>query len=293
MIKRRISNKRNLYGYAFISPAVIMFSVFYIYPMFRSFYLSLFEWNIVGDKNFIGFDNFKTLFTDERFINSVKSSLHFTFFSIVIMMFISFWIAYAFTNSIRFKNLLQSMIFTPVILTLVGVVVAWKFMFQSTGLISYMFIELFHVRVPWLTSPNIAPYSMIIVNVWKFTGLYMIMFLAGLLNIPEVYYEAATVDGAGFWQKLRYITLPQLKNTIILVFTSCLLFTAGNFGLPYVLTEGGPSQATEILPVLIYVEAFRFTKMGYASAMSIVYFIAVLLFTVIQLRVFRSKEINN
>lgn len=117
----------------------------------------------------------------------------------------------------------------------------------------------------------------------------MVMFLAGLLNIPEVYYEAAEIDGAGFWSKLIYITIPQLKNTIILALVSCVIFTFGAFEQQYVMTGGGPARSTEVLGLLIYKEAFEYNKFGYASAISVVFFITLLFFSIIQLRIFKSE----
>ncbi len=158
------------------------------------------------------------------------------------------------------------MIFLPVVLTMVAIAVVWQFMFQSTGLLSYLFLKIFDINMQWLTSIKVAPYAMILVYVWKVTGYYMVIFIAGLLNIPNVYYEAATVDGAGFWGKLVHITLPQLKNTIILAFVSCVIFSFGTFAQQYVMTEGGPSRSTEVLSFLIYKTAFHYTKFGYSSA---------------------------
>jgi multiple sugar transport system permease protein len=289
--RRKISyyNKVQNYGYIFIAPSVIMFFVFLIYPIFSSFYLSFFDWELVKPKIFVGFENFIKLFNDARFINSYKVTIHFTFISVLVIMILSFWIAMFFTAKLKFKNVFQSLIFLPVIFTMVAVAVVWRFMFQSTGLLSYI-VTIFGLTIPWLTSSKIAPYSMILVYIWKMTGFYMIMFIAGLLNIPEIYYEAAEIDGAGFWSKLIHITIPQLKNTIILTFVSCVIFTFGAFEQQFVMTEGGPANSTEILGLYIYKEAFKYNKFGYASAISVVYFITLLIFSIIQLRIFKFDE---
>jgi ABC-type sugar transport system permease subunit len=171
---------------------------------------------------------------------------------------------------------------------MVAIAVVWKFMFQTTGLLSIIFFNIFGLNIPWLTSAVVTPYAVIMVYVWRYTGFYMVMFIAGLLDIPETYYEAATIDGAGFWGQLIYITIPQLKNTLILVFVSCVIFSFGSFALQFVMTEGGPSRSTEIIALLIYKEAFHFTKFGYSSAMSVVYFITLLVFSVVQLKIFKS-----
>jgi len=283
-------NKLQSYGYIFILPSVIMFSIFSVYPMLNSLYLSLFEWNLVSKKIFIGFKNFINLFSNAEFLNSYKITFHFTFFSMLIIMILAFFLALAFTTKIRFKNILQSTIFLPVIFTTVAVGVIWNFMFQNTGLLSYIFALIFKLNIPWLTSTKVAPYAMILVHVWKMTGFYMVLFLAGLLDIPETYYEAAKLDGASFWQTLIYITIPQLKNTIVLVSVSIIIFSFGTFDLQYVMTAGSPAGSTKVLGLLIYKEAFEFNKFGYASAISVVFFITLLFFSIIQFGLYNKSE---
>jgi len=282
-------NKLQRHGYVFILPTLLFFSIFLIIPMFSAFQLSLFKWNLVGPMIYVGLENFIKLFKNERFWNSYLVTLHFTFLTVIIITFISFWMALALTSKLlRFKNVLQSMIFLPVVLMMVPVAVVWQFMFQTTGLLSVIFLNIFRFNIPWLTSTKITPYAMILVYVWKYTGFYMVMFIAGLLDIPEVCYEAATIDGAGFWTRLIHITIPQLRNTLILVLVSCTIFTFGTFPLQYVMTEGGPSRSTEVLSLLIYKEAFMYTKFGYSAAISVVFFLTLLIFSVIQLRIFKS-----
>lgn len=285
-------NKLQRHGYVFILPTLLFFSIFLIIPMFNAFQLSLFKWNLVSPKLYIVLRNFIKLFNNERFWNSYLVTLHFTFLTVIIITFISFWMALTLTSKLlRFKNVLQSMIFLPVVLMMVPVAVVWQFMFQTTGLLSVIFLNIFGFNIPWLTSTKITPYAMILVYAWKYTGFYMVMFIAGLLDIPEVYYEGATIDGAGFWAKLIHITIPQLKNTLILVLVSCIIFTFGTFPLQYVMTEGGPSRSTEVLALLIYKEAFMYTKFGYSAAISVVFFLTLLIFSVIQLRIFKSGTI--
>lgn len=285
-------NKLQRHGYVFILPTLIFFSIFLIVPMLNAFQLSLFKWNLVSPKVYIVLKNFIKLFQNERFWNSYLVTLHFTFLTVIIITFISFWMALALTSKLlRFKNVLQSMIFLPVVLMMVPVAVVWQFMFQTTGLLSVIFLNIFGFNIPWLTSTKITPYAMILVYAWKYTGFYMVMFIAGLLDIPEVYYEGATIDGAGFLAKLIHITIPQLKNTLILVLVSCIIFTFGTFPLQYVMTEGGPSRSTEVLALLIYKEAFMYTKFGYSAAISVVFFLTLLIFSIIQLRIFKSGTI--
>jgi ABC-type sugar transport system permease subunit len=193
---------------------------------------------------------------------------------------------------IRWKNLWQSLIFLPVVLSIVAVGVVWEFMYQSTGLISIVVRNLVGVSPAWLTDTRAAPYAMIITYVWKVVGYYMVIYIAGLLDIPSSYYEAARIDGAGFWGQLFYITIPSLKNTIVLAVVSSVIFTFGQFSIQYVITKGGPSRSTEILALLIYRQAFDFSRFGYSAAISVLFFLTLLVFSLIQLRLFRSGTVG-
>lgn len=284
------NKKIQIAGLYFVLPTLIIYGIFLIYPMITAFHYSFFKWNLLSEKKYVGLSNFAKMINDKRFWNSYITTFHFTLVSIVLIIILSFILALILEKSFKFKNVFQSAIFIPVILTMVSIAVVWQFMFQSTGILSNLFIDLFGTKVKWLTSTKIAPYSMILVNVWKMTGYYMIIFIAGLLNVPNTFYEAARVDGANYFERLIYITLPQMKNTFILVFVSGVIFSFAAFPQQYVMTEGGPGRSTEVLALLIYKQAFEFTKFGYSSSISVAFFASLLLFSIIQLRLFKSES---
>jgi len=284
------NKKIQIAGFYFVLPILIIYGIFLIYPMITAFHYSFFKWNLLSEKKYVGLSNFAKMINDKRFWNSYITTFHFTLISIVLIIILSFILALILEKSFKFKNIFQSAIFIPVILTMVSIAVVWQFMFQSTGILSNLFIDLFGTKVKWLTSTKIAPYSMILVNVWKMTGYYMIIFIAGLLNVPNTFYEAARVDGANYFERLIYITLPQMKNTFILVFVSGVIFSFAAFPQQYVMTEGGPGRSTEVLALLIYKQAFEFTKFGYSSSISVAFFASLLLFSIIQLRLFKSES---
>ena len=284
------NKKIQIAGFYFVLPTLIIYGIFLIYPMITAFHYSFFKWNLLSEKKYVGLSNFAKMINDKRFWNSYITTFHFTLISIVLIIIISFFLALVLEKSFKFKNVFQSAIFVPVVLTMVSIAVVWQFMFQSTGILSNLFIDLFGTKVKWLTSTKIAPYSMILVNVWKMTGYYMIIFIAGLLNVPNTFYEAARVDGANYFERLIYITLPQMKNTFILVFVSGVIFSFAAFPQQYVMTEGGPGRSTEVLALLIYKQAFEFTKFGYSSSISVAFFASLLLFSIIQLRLFKSES---
>ena len=284
------NKKIQIAGFYFVLPTLIIYGIFLIYPMITAFHYSFFKWNLLSEKKYVGLSNFAKMINDKRFWNSYITTFHFTLISIVLIIILSFILALILEKSFKFKNIFQSAIFIPVILTMVSIAVVWQFMFQSTGILSNLFIDLFGTKVKWLTSTKIAPYSMILVNVWKMTGYYMIIFIAGLLNVPNTFYEAARVDGANYFERLIYITLPQMKNTFILVFVSGVIFSFAAFPQQYVMTEGGPGRSTEVLALLIYKQAFEFTKFGYSSSISVAFFASLLLFSIIQLKLFKSES---
>ena len=277
-------------GFFFVLPTLIVYGIFLIYPMLSAFHYSFFKWNMISESKFVGLKNYIRMFGDRRFWNSYYTTFHFTLISIFIIVLLAFLLALLFQEKMILKNFFQSSIFVPVILTMVAIAVVWQFMFQSTGVFSNIFLDIFGINIKWLTSKSIAPYSMILVNVWKITGYYMIIFIAGLLNIPQIYYEAAKVDGASYLQRLFFITLPQLKNTFILAFVSGVIFSFAAFPQQYVMTEGGPARSTEVLALLIYKQAFEFTKFGYSSAISVAFFITLLVFSIIQFKIFQSES---
>jgi ABC-type sugar transport system permease subunit len=277
------------HGYLFILPTLVFFSLFLIYPMVSAFRLSFFDWNLLAPKVFVGWKNFIRMASDSNVINSYVRTLHFSGISVVAINLLAFAFALLFgSRLLGWKNFWQSLVFLPVVLSIVAVGVVWEFMFQSTGLIPVLLRKLIGTSPAWLTNTKAAPYAMIMVYVWKSVGYYMVIYIAGLLDVPVSYYEAARIDGAGFWGQLWYITLPSLRNTIALAVVSCVIFTFGQFSIQYVITRGGPARSTEILSLQIYRQGFELSRFGYASAISVLFFLTMMLFSLLQLRLFKS-----
>jgi ABC-type sugar transport system permease subunit len=281
------------HGYVFILPTLIFFSIFLVYPMISAFRLSFFDWNLLKPKVFIGLKNFLTMVKDSRTINSYMRTLHFSGISVAAINILAFVFAIMFSSRLlRWKNFWQSLIFLPVVLSIVAVGVVWEFMYQSTGLIPVILRKLLNTSPAWLTNTKAAPYAIIITYVWKSVGYYMVIYIAGLLDVPTSFYEAARIDGAGFWGQLLYITIPSLKNTIALAVVSCVIFTFGQFSIQFVITQGGPSRSTEIIALLIYRQAFELSRFGYSAAISVLFFLTMLIFSLIQLRLFKSGAVG-
>jgi ABC-type sugar transport system permease subunit len=281
------------HGYVFILPTLIFFSLFLIYPIISAFRLSLFEWNLLAPKEFVGLKNIIKMVGDPRVLNSFLRTIHFSAVSVAAINILAFIFAIMLgSRLLRYKNFWQSLIFLPVVLSIVAVGVVWEFMYQGTGILPILLRKIIGVSPAWLTDTRVAPYAVIITYVWKSVGYYMVIYIAGLLNVPVSYFEAARIDGASFWAQLFYITIPTLRNTIALALVSCIIFTFGQFSIQYVITRGGPSRSTEILSLLIFREAFELGKFGYSSGISVLFFLTLLVFSLIQLRLFKSGAIG-
>ena len=286
------NSKLQNYGYVFILPTLFFFTVFLIYPMISAFRLSLYEWNLLSPAKFVGLKNFVAMLKDQRVLNSYYRTIQFSAISVFAINLLAFVFALMFASRlIKYKNFLQSLVFLPVILSIVAVGVVWEFMYEGNGLISLIARKLIGTSPAWLTNTKVTPYSMIIVYVWKSVGYYMVIYIAGLMDVPQTYYEAACIDGAGFWRQLFGITLPNIKNTIALAVISCIIFTFGQFAIQFVITKGGPSRSTEILSLLIYTVAFKLSKFGYSASISVLFFLTLLIFSIFQLRLFKSGSV--
>jgi ABC-type sugar transport system permease subunit len=283
--------KLQRHGYVFIAPTLVLFCVFLIYPMLSAFDLSLFDWNLISAKRYVGLKNFGAMLRDPLVANSYLRTFTFCALTVAGTNILAFAFALMLqSNMAKMRNFLQSLIFLPVVLSLVAVGVVWELMFQSTGLISVAVRAVFGSSPAWLTNTRAAPFAMVIIATWKSVGFYMVMYIAGLLDIPETFYEAARIDGAGFWRQLSRITVPSLKNTFALTIVSSIIFSFGQFAIQYVITKGGPSHSTEILALLIYRQGFELYKFGYSSALSVLFFMTLLAFSLIQLKLMKAEE---
>ncbi len=182
------------------------------------------------------------------------------------------------------------MLFIPTILPLLSVTLVWKLLFNLRGVVNAFLLPFGVAPIAWLTDARYANLALIITSWWHATSYYMILFLAGLQAVPIVYQEAAALDGANAWQRLRHVILPLMWPTIVLVVVLSIINGFRTFALQYVMTNGGPGNATEIVPLLIYKTAFAFLDMGGATAMSVVYFLLILAFSLVQLRIMQGNR---
>jgi len=284
-------NKSGIQALLFLSPTLIIVLTFIVFPIFFSFYLSFHEWNMFSaNQKFVGLENYTRLLGDTEFWQVLKNTLIYTIGTVPVNMAFSLAVAYALIRNIKGKKLLRTMFFAPVIISPVAAAVIWRWLYDPNyGLVNYS-LNIFGIDpINWLNHPQGAMAALIIVGIWKYFGINMVLFSAGLQAIPEHYYEAAEIDGAGRWAKFWNITLPLLAPTTFFILIMSMITSIQVFDLVYVLTSGGPLGSTEVLVVYLYDHAFKFFNMGYASAVAYVMFAILIVLTLVQVKYMKSK----
>jgi multiple sugar transport system permease protein len=275
----------------FLSPTLVIFTAFILFPVFFSFYLSFQKWNMFsGDSTFVGLDNYARMIQSEEFWMVLKNTAIYTFGTIPLNMALSLWVAYILNKKIIGKKFLRTAFFAPVIISPVAAAVIWRWLYDPNfGLVNYAVALVGIDPVNWLNEPTAAMFALIIMGVWKTFGINMVLFSAGLQGIPETYYEAADLDGASKWDKFWRITVPLLSPTTFFIMIMSMISSFQVFDIVYVLTSGGPLGSTKVLVFYVYEYAFKFFEMGYASAISYFLFAILFILTMLQVKYMKSK----
>jgi len=277
-------------GLLLVMPAVIFFAAFMLYPFLSAFWYSLTSWDLVGPPRFVGLRNYVRLLQDEDFWNAARVTAYYTFGLLVPMLPLSLLLAMLLDRRLRGRAFYQGVLFAPAVLAAVVVSMIWRVVYMPQGGLYLLFTAPFGLtNIPWLNDVHWAMPALIIVGIWKNVGYYMVIFLAGLQGISPTFYEAARVDGASTWQQFRRITLPLLRPIMLFVAVVSMTKAFQGFTAAYTLTGGGPADATKVLPLLVYENAFSFNKMGYASAIAVIMFVVLLALTLIQFRTLKSE----
>ena len=270
---------------------LLLFLGFRLYPMIMAAQISFQRYDLLNPPRWIGLDNYAYIFTNERILTSFKVTALFVVGQTIPLIFVALVLALVLYSLPRFRHLFELTFYFPVIMTTVVASLIWLTLFYPRGLLDQLVSPWFPAGVPWLTSPVLALPSVILVDLWKSTGYYMIILLAGLLGIPGEFLEAASIDGAGTWQRIRHILLPLLRPQMMFVVIIALINAFQAFDSFYVLTRGGPADATRVLPIEIYLRAFELLEMGRSAAVSMVLFVVLVVLSLIQLRVFRTEDL--
>jgi multiple sugar transport system permease protein len=276
--------EEHVFGWLFILPVVIGVGFFQFYPIGVSIYASLTNWTGLNEPTFIGAENYTRLITADRFFRlTMRNTIYYTLGSIPLSMSVALILALLCNRSMRMVYWYRTAFFAPNVTSTVAISLVWFWLYApDVGLFNW-FLSLFGIQGPaWLSSLTWAMPAVIVVGVWQHVGYPMLILLAGLQGVPESLYEAAKLDGAGPLYRFRHVTLPLLTPSIFFLLITQFISSFQVFGLIYVMTQGGPANATNVYIHYLYQNAFAFGRLGYASAMAWVLFLIIALITLVQ-----------
>ncbi|MFJ6197361.1 carbohydrate ABC transporter permease [Micromonospora sp. NPDC092111] len=289
--RRRRSRQRRrtaVAAVAFLAPSLVLLLAFWIGPMIGTAWVSLQDWNLIGEPSFVGLDNYTELWGDAEFHAALGHTLLYLVGYLPLVFCLGLGVALLLDARLPAMTLYRATFFLPVISSWVAVSLLWKWLLNpADGLVNRL-LGMVGVTGPgWWTDPDWAMPSVILASVWKDAGFVAVILLAGLQAIPGDVLEAAAIDGAGWWRRLRSVTLPMLSPSIFFVLVVSLINGFQVFDQVWVMTEGGPGGASSVVVEQIVKYAFSYGRVGYASAMSIVLFAVILLVTLVQIRLQR------
>jgi multiple sugar transport system permease protein len=280
----------------FVTPALGLIAVFFALPVLAAFGLSLTDFDIyaiadAGNVRFVGFDNYAELGRNPLFWAALRNTFYFVLVGGPLSVVVSLGAALLVNARLaRWKSFFRTAYFAPVVTTLVAVAIVWRFLYHpSYGPINYLLGRVGIGPIDWLGDPNWAMPAIIVLAVWKNFGYNMLIFIAGLQNIPDDLYDAADLDGANWWHRFRHVTLPMLGPTFLFVGVVTMIGYFQLFAEPYVMTQGGPLKSTLSVVLLMYEEGFRWWRIGNAAAIAFVLFVIMLALTLLQFRL-RPRE---
>jgi multiple sugar transport system permease protein len=293
---RRPSVRRNQSraAWLFLSPSLLVLALFLFWPMIQAGYLSFTDYSLLQPAHWTGTANYTRLFHDSAVRNALINTAVYTVVCTPISVLLALALAVLLNTRVLFRGFLRTAVFLPFVISLGVVSIAWTFLLDpNIGLISYSLANVgFVTQQGFLTDPNWAMTAVIAVGVWKNSGFYMLMYLAGLQGIPIAMYEAARVDGAGPWQRFRSVTWPLLANQTLLISVIATITNIQAFDQIFVMTQGGPFFKTETIVPLIYRTGFTELEFGYASAISWVLMGIILVIALLQVAYFRRRAVQ-
>lgn len=289
----RMHRRHYLHAYLFISPVIVLFTLFRIWPSLQTLYFSFFKVELLkGRLTYIGLQNFADLIQDELFRRAIANTLIYVATIVPISAFVAMMLAVVFTEQFRLREFFKAVYFAPMVTSTVAAAVVWWWLYNPQfGLFNSVLRSLHLPEQPWLLSSRMALPSVIIFSIWKTLGYNMVIYIAGLQAIPAMFYEAATIDGAGAVQRFTRITLPLLAPTTAFILIYNTIFAFQVFDQVLVLTGGGPAFSTNVVVLELYNQAFQRYRFGYASAEAMVLFLFILGVTVLQYFYSRRYEV--
>ncbi len=291
--KRKLKAKYRLNILLFVLPAFISLIVFWIYPILRSCFISFTDWDFMTpDYHMVGLKNYMSLFRDSRFYNALWNTLVFTVGTLVPTIVFGLILALLMQKKFRGKGILEFILFSPWITPTVAISIVWTWIFQPDKGLANLVLGFFGLPgLKWISSSQTAMFSVILVTVWKSVGYAMIFYLSALEKVPESQYEAASLDGAGGWQKLWYITIPSISPTTFFLMIITMINALQAYDQIQILTQGGPTGSTRTLLYMYYQLGFEEFKMSQATATAVIMILITAGLSLIQFKV-SEKWVN-
>lgn len=284
-----IKKKDIIAGYLFILPWIIGFLAFIAFPVIMTLLLGFYEWNLLDPPKLVGVKNYVELFKDPLFWQSLKVTLFYAVLSVPLQLIFALFIALLLERECYGLSIYRALYYLPSVLPGVAVALLWMWIFNPEfGILNFLLWKIFRIQGPaWLSDEHWVIPALVLMSLWGVGG-GMIIYLGGLKNIPNQLYEAAELDGCNFWQRFRFITLPMLSPVVFFNVVIGIIGAFQTFTQAYVMTNGGPNNATLFYVLYLYRNAFQYLRMGYASALAWILFLIVLVLT---LSVFKSSSI--
>ena len=293
MLKRINIKKINISAYLFLVIPMAVYLTFFVIPNFGSLFYSFFKWNGLDPvKDFVGLVNYIRLFKSPVFLLTLKNTVFYTLALILGYNIFGLLIAILIYKKSKIHSFFRTVYFLPAIFSSVSVGLVWSFIYDPNigALNTFLkYIGLENLTTSWLSNSKIAIFSIVLIHIWATIGYAMVVYIAGLQDIPEELYEAAEVDGVNIFQKFFYVTVPLLRNSIMINIVLATVNGFISFDFVYIMTRGGVNHSSEVLATLLYREGFNYSNIGYSSAISVFLVIIVLLISVIQTQTIQEK----
>lgn len=286
--KTPLARRKALWGLALIAPNTIGLFYFFGYPILQSFITAFYDWNAFKPRKFVGFENFIELYSDPIFRQSLQNTFQLLLLVVPVEMMLALGVAMLLNQKLKGQLIFRTAYFLPVVTSTVAASIVWTWIFQPRyGLLGNLLEPFGLLDTAWLTRPNLVLYPIAVVSIWQRMGFDMVLFLAGLQNIPRTLYEAAKIDGANRWQQFRYVTLPMLSPTTFLILVLAIITNMQTFDQVYIMTartiRGGVGGSARTLSLYLYERGFLDSEYGNASAIAFVLFVIILTITIFQL----------
>lgn len=290
---RRVPRRSDLTPYPFLVPSLFILAVFLLFPVASALVISLQEFSALGAGTWVGFDNYLRLLSDKAFHNALFNTFYYTGVSVPISIGLALMLAVLLNAGIKGRTVFRTAIFLPFVAPLAIAAIAWTFLLDPDIGMATPWLRALGINLGgWVRDSTWAMPAVIIVGIWKNVGFFMVLYLAGLQQIPREFGEAAAVDGANPWQRFRHVTWPLLSNVTLFVVVIAMIGALQAFDQIFVMTHGGPFFKTETIVMIIYREGITNLEIGYASAISFVLMLLVFFLSFLQIRFFGRREIR-